>query len=66
MRKFISELGVVPTIADPIDLYIDYNGAIAWLRKLDLTNGPCIYNGSITSCESSLTKVKFIYAECRR
>ena len=29
MRKFIDELGVVPTIANPIDLYCDNNWAIA-------------------------------------
>ena len=29
VRKFISELGVVPNIVDPIPLYCDKNGAIA-------------------------------------
>ncbi|KAJ8769405.1 hypothetical protein K2173_002725 [Erythroxylum novogranatense] len=29
IRKFITELGVVPSIASPIDLYCDNNGAIA-------------------------------------
>ena len=33
MRKFISELGVVPTIVDPIDLYCDNNGAIALAKE---------------------------------
>ena len=28
-KKFISELGVVPIIVDPISLYCDNNGAIA-------------------------------------
>ena len=33
MHKFIDELGVVPTIADPIDLYCDNNGAIALAKE---------------------------------
>ena len=33
MLKFISELGVVPTIVDPIDLYCDNNGAIALAKE---------------------------------
>ena len=33
MRKFISELGVVPSIKDPIELYCDNNGAIALAKE---------------------------------
>ena len=33
MRKFISELGVVPTIVDPIDVYCDNNGAVALAKE---------------------------------
>ena len=33
IRKFISDLGVVPSIADPIDLYCDNNGAIAQAKE---------------------------------
>ena len=33
IRKFIQELGVVPSIADPIKLYCDNNGAIAQARE---------------------------------
>ena len=29
IKKFINELGVVPSIADPVHLYCDNNGAIA-------------------------------------
>ncbi|KAI5408387.1 hypothetical protein KIW84_054280 [Lathyrus oleraceus] len=29
IKKFISELGIVPSIVDPIGLYCDNNGAIA-------------------------------------
>ena len=33
MRKFINELGVVPSIVDPIELYCDNNGAIALAKE---------------------------------
>ena len=33
LRKFIDELGVVPSIADPIDLYCDSTGAIALAKE---------------------------------
>ena len=33
IRKFITELGVVPSISDPIDLYCDNNGAIAHAKE---------------------------------
>ena len=33
MRKFVTELGVVPTIFNPIDLYCDNNGAIALAKE---------------------------------
>ena len=33
IRKFITELGVVPSIADPIDLYCDNNGVIAQAKE---------------------------------
>ncbi|CAL9029784.1 unnamed protein product, partial [Prunus brigantina] len=33
MRKFISDLGVVPTIALPVALYCDNNGAIAQAKE---------------------------------
>ena len=33
IRKFIQELGVVPSIADPIELYCDNNGAIAQAKE---------------------------------
>ena len=29
MKKFLSGLGVVPSISNPVDLYCDNNGAIA-------------------------------------
>ena len=33
IKKFITELGVVPSIADPVDLYCDNNGAIAQAKE---------------------------------
>ncbi|KAI5413939.1 hypothetical protein KIW84_058186 [Lathyrus oleraceus] len=33
IKKFISELGIVPSIMDPIGLYCDNNGAIAQTKK---------------------------------
>ena len=33
IRKFITELGVVPSIADPIELYCNNNGAIAQAKE---------------------------------
>ena len=33
MKKFIEELGVVPSIANPVDLYCDNNGAIAQAKE---------------------------------
>ena len=33
MKKFITELGVVPTIVDPVPLYCDNNGAIAQAKE---------------------------------
>ena len=33
IRKFVSELGVVPSCSSPIDLYFDNNGAIAQAKE---------------------------------
>ena len=33
IRKFITELGVVPSIADPVTLYYDNSGAIAQVKE---------------------------------
>src|SRR5436853_53335 len=33
IKKFITELGVVPSIADPADVYCDNNGAIAQAKE---------------------------------
>ena len=33
IKKFVNELGVVPSIADPVHLYCDNNGAIAQAKE---------------------------------
>ena len=33
IKKFITELGVVPSILDPVDLFCDNNGAIAQAKE---------------------------------
>ena len=33
IKKFITGLGIVPSISDPVDLYCDNNGAIAQAKK---------------------------------
>ena len=33
IKKFITELGVVPSISNPVDLYCDNNGAIAQAKE---------------------------------
>ena len=33
IKKFVSELEVVPSIADPVELYCDNNGAIAQAKE---------------------------------
>nr|GFB39077.1 hypothetical protein [Tanacetum cinerariifolium] len=39
VRKFISELGVVPTIEEPISMYCDNTGAIAIANEFGITKG---------------------------
>ncbi|PKI51369.1 hypothetical protein CRG98_028230, partial [Punica granatum] len=33
IKKFVTELAVVPSISDPVDLYCDNNGAIAQAKE---------------------------------
>ena len=33
IKKFIIELGIVPGIANPVDLYCDNNGAVAQAKE---------------------------------
>nr|GEU95392.1 retrotransposon protein, putative, Ty1-copia subclass [Tanacetum cinerariifolium] len=39
VRKFISGLGIVPTIAEPISMYCDNTGAITITNKSEITKG---------------------------
>ncbi|WCJ31607.1 Retrovirus-related Pol polyprotein from transposon TNT 1-94 [Euphorbia peplus] len=39
LKKFIGDLGVVPSIQHPIDLYCDNNGAIVQAKEPQLTKG---------------------------
>ena len=49
IKKFITGLGIIPSILDLVDLYYDNNGAI---------NDPNIYSGIIISLERSLREKK--------
>ncbi|KAK8576145.1 hypothetical protein V6N13_090622 [Hibiscus sabdariffa] len=40
IKKFISELGVIPSISDAVGLYCDNNGAIAQAKKPRSHHGP--------------------------
>ena len=33
IKKFITRLGIVPSISDPVDLYCDNNGAITQTKE---------------------------------
>ena len=33
IKKFITGLGIIPSISDPVDLYCDNNGAIAQAKE---------------------------------
>ncbi|KAJ8761268.1 hypothetical protein K2173_001324 [Erythroxylum novogranatense] len=47
IKKFILELGVVPSIVEPIILYCDNNGVMQ-AKNLGLINGPNMYSRSFT------------------
>ena len=51
LKKFITGLDVVPSIANPVDLYCDNNGLLLKLRSLDHIKEPSTYLGDITSIE---------------
>ena len=56
IRKFITGLGMVPSILDPIELFCDNNGPSHRPRSLGHIRNPNIYSGGIISSERSLTK----------
>ncbi|KAK8600862.1 hypothetical protein V6N12_050710 [Hibiscus sabdariffa] len=54
IKKFVIELGVVPSISDAIELYCDNNGAIAQKkRNQDLIKDPNTFLGTSISYERS-------------
>ncbi|VFQ81950.1 unnamed protein product [Cuscuta campestris] len=53
IKKFISELGVVPSINDPISLFCDNTRAIAQQRNHNLSKRPSTLYDVITSYEKS-------------
>ena len=65
MRKFISELGVVLTIVDPIDLYCDNNGAIA-LAKEPRSHQLSLHIQWKYHLIREFVEEKFIYAKFQR
>nr|GEY19562.1 hypothetical protein [Tanacetum cinerariifolium] len=47
VRKFISGLGVVPTIKEPISMYCDNTGAIALANESGLTKGARLFRAKV-------------------
>nr|GEX44349.1 hypothetical protein [Tanacetum cinerariifolium] len=47
VRKFISGLGVVPTIEEPISMYCDYTGAIAIANESGITKGDIHFRAKV-------------------
>ncbi|GJQ93129.1 retrotransposon protein, putative, ty1-copia subclass [Tanacetum coccineum] len=47
VRKFISGLGVVPTIEEPINMYCDNNGAITIANESGITKGARHYHAKV-------------------
>jgi hypothetical protein len=57
IRKFVSELGVVPSVQNHVDLYCDIIVSLHKPRNLDRTKNPNIYFNTITSFMRSLIEV---------
>ncbi|KAM2156860.1 hypothetical protein ACFX1R_042497 [Malus domestica] len=58
MKKFITELGVVPTITSPVTLYCDNSGAIAQAKEPGLIKRTSILTGALISLKDMLPKGK--------
>lgn len=43
IKKFITKLGVVPSIVDLLTMYYDNNGSIAQVKKQGLIKDPNMY-----------------------
>jgi hypothetical protein len=46
IRKFLSELGVFPSVSSPLDIYCDNNGAIAQAKEPRNTRRINVYCGN--------------------
>ena len=55
IKKFVSELGVVPSASSPMDLYCDNSGAIAQAKEPRSHQSPSTYYSTI-----SLSKISYI------
>ena len=53
IRKFILELGVVPSLGDPIPLYCDNNELLRKQRNHGLIKDPNTYSRDTSSLEKS-------------
>ena len=56
IKKFVTELGVVPSAEDPMELYCDNSGTVAQAREPRSHQKSKPLNVVITKSESSLTK----------
>jgi hypothetical protein len=57
IKNFISELGVVPSVSSPMDLYCDNSGAIAQAKGPRAHKRANMYYGVTISSAKSLIKV---------
>ena len=48
IRKFLLELGIVPSASGPVDLYCDNTGAVAQAMSQDRTRSPSTYSDATT------------------
>jgi hypothetical protein len=57
IRKFVSELGTIPSVSSPVDLYCDNSGAIAQAKEPTSHKSPNTYCGDLTLSVRSLIEV---------
>ena len=63
IKKFITGLGVVPSISDPVNIYCDNNGAIAQAKEPISHQRSKHNSGAIISFEKSLREETSRYAK---
>ena len=54
IRKFIEDLGVVPSIRDPVEIFCDNESAVVLAKNQDLRSAPGTYSENITMFVKSL------------